>query len=103
MSKYDICARTSTYAFLGLLGFLILATALEPKEGTAIFSLFQITGLFGLGLAFGPSLYLWVTGFKRYKKYLGYYGYKWVLYASVLTLAYAVYIQLKYGNQFSNS
>ena len=33
----------------------------------------------------------------------GYYGYKWVLYASVLTLVYAVYIQFKYGNQFSNS
>jgi len=75
----------------------MLATALDPKEGTVTFSLLQFAGLLGLGLAFGPSLYLWVTGFKRYTKYLGYYSYKWVLYASILTLAYAVYIQFKYS------
>lgn len=104
MNKYEIAAKTSLYSFIAMLILLILLNVMSfgANEGTPLFRTAQAIALVPCLLFIVPGSYLWITGFKRYRNYLGQNNLKSILYASCFTVGYAIYIQLKYGRQFDD-
>ena len=102
MNKFDLAAKT-TLAALGCLIFLAIAVETkDPIEGTSFFYVASgLSVIFAL-LFILPGMYLWVTGFKRFREHLGHWGPKMLSYM-VLTIIYAVYIQLRHGHELQNS
>jgi hypothetical protein len=100
MNKYDYAFKLAISGFTLLLVFAVVLNFVP--EGTAqSFSsslalnivLSGITGVCGLS-----GLYLWVTGFKRFKPSIGNYSFKWFIYLSFNMLA-ALYLHWQYKKQ----
>ena len=102
MDKHQLAAKTVIFSFLGMLVLLIFAVSTEPIEGNLSFTLLQIFGGILTIFIFIPGMYLWVTGFERFEIYLNHSASKKFMYVS-FTFIYAVYLQLKYGNQVRDS
>ncbi len=95
MDRYTAAARSVLYGFVALFALLVIVSYVEPNDEAGNFMLFEGGVFVAAFLVVIPGLYLWVTGFARYKAYLGGYGVRWVIYAAVLPVVYAVYIQLR--------
>lgn len=102
MNKFELAAKTTLGAFLVLIVLAFVVLSLQPVEGSLIFHVVQTLSLIIALLFFLPGFYLWVTGFNRFKKHLGYWKPRMFLYL-VFTIFYAVYIQLRYGNEIQNN
>lgn len=103
MDKYAISVRLSIGSFLAMIG-LTSSLGLLPGElfKYDAMDLFLNTAGFVLAAFFiFPGLYLWLTGFKRYKNLLGHWGPKLILYW-VFTIPYAIYLQFKYERDAKN-
>lgn len=102
VDRYDIAARITLIGFALLMVILGFAVFVEPVEGSELFATMQIASILATFVAGLPGLYLWVTGFKRFRRHLGSYGPRFVLYGC-FTILYAVYIQLRYGDELDHS
>ena len=102
MNKFDIAAKFSLYSFVSLLAMGTVVVNLSPNEGTITFQIVQAMTIALVLLVIFPGVYLWLTGFKRFSNYLGSWGPRMVMYIC-FTIAYAVYIQLKFGGKLEGS
>lgn len=102
MTIYDFSARLSLVSFVFMLVLLFALNLGNPSDDSSVVTLLEPVGLVLSFTLFLPSFYLWVTGFKRYSDYLGSGTLRALFYASVFTIAYAVFIQLKYGSELQS-
>lgn len=100
MNKYDVALKIGVLSFVAILFFLIfmnfisMESALEIEESKLIQSASVV-----LSLAVSSSgLFLWFTGFRRFKGRIGTYGFRWLMYAT-FTIFSGFYMQYRYGSE----
>ena len=97
MKKYEMAFRTRLISFTLML-ILVIGLNILPEnilfeiENSDVFKII----LGSISLVFCVSgVYLWVTGFTRFKSTIGYYGPKWLAYV-VFTFFSAFYLHYAY-------
>jgi len=76
MNKYDLAFKTGIYSFIAIIVFLVamnllpIDIAMKAEESVIVQSLSTVLGL----LLSISGLFLWVTGFKRFRKQLSTFG-----------------------------
>lgn len=104
MNKYDYAFKFTISGFILLVIFAVTLNLLPEniaqdlaKSLALNIVLSIITGICGLS-----GLYLWVTGFNRFKPSIGNYSLKWLMYLSFNMLA-AVYLHWQYKKHEQNN
>jgi len=100
MNRYDVALKIGIISFLVILVFLISMNFISEESASVAEKSILVQGVnIVLSLAVTCSgLFLWFTGFSRFKTRIGNYGIKWLMYATC-TIFSGFYMQYRYGNE----
>jgi len=104
MNRYDIAQRVGVISIILLIVEGMILSNISENSAIELESsyIFQLLNSVVSLLMLCPGLYLWITGFKRFKYILGNYGFKWLAYFSFSIIG-GFYMQYKYGGHHENS
>ena len=104
MNRYRLLAHLCVASFLAMVCILITLNVLtiELAEGSSSFIFMQVIGALLSLIISICGLYLWITGFKRFKHIIGNFGFSWLCYLT-FTIFSGVYMQYRYGSKANGS
>lgn len=100
MNIYDVAYKIGIFSFVAILAFLIcmnlifMETAVEMEESKLV----QGVSIFLTLTVSGSGIFLWFTGFRRFKDVVGTYDFGWLMYAT-FTVFSGFYMQFRYGSE----
>jgi hypothetical protein len=104
MNRYRLALRVGTIGFASmlLLVFALSALAIAPDPGTDAYISMQLTGVALSLIVVGNGLFLWISGFRRFKSIIGPYGVAWLSYVT-FTILSGFYMEYRYGEEQGDS